>query len=111
MIIKALGKEYRIDKTFNALCEIEEVLGEKVVSQLTTGGLSGFTVIRSVLNVMLKRYHPELTLEETGDIISDLGLEKGASVITEALTAILTGGKSEETEGKQPMKREKEKAS
>lgn len=70
---------------FNALCEIEKALG----------GLTfeGPTAIRTVFFVGLKRKHRAITLEQTGDLIGELGMERAGEVIKDAMSAAgLMGG-------------------
>jgi len=78
---------YTLVLDFNALCEIEKALGGLV--------FEGPTAIRTVFHVGLKRKHKLLTLEQTGEIIGEIGMAKAGEVLTEAMRAAGLAGEGD----------------
>lgn len=83
----------------NAFCEIEDVTGdglEAVIQKMATKAGVRLSFVRALLYAGLKRNHA-LTLEQAGDLITDVGLEPIIKAITEAMQAALpkAGAKGE----------------
>jgi hypothetical protein len=84
----ANGAEYTLLFDFNALCEIEEEFGVSVtaIGDLLAGDNVKVTDIRRMFRIGLLRHHEGATLEETGDIITEVGPAKAGALIQEAFT-------------------------
>lgn len=81
------GQTYKLVLDFNALCEVEEVLG--------AGGmdLARPKAIRAIFWAALLRHHPDVTVQDAGDLIGALGLERAGEVVAEAMNRSgLAGG-------------------
>jgi len=73
------GVQYRMVLDFNALCDVETVLGEGVK-------MTGPTATRAVIWAGLQRHH-SVTIAETGDLIGAMGMARAAALVSEAMTA------------------------
>lgn len=84
------GKAYKLVLDFNALCEVEDVLG--------AGGmdLARPKAIRAIFWASMLRYQPNVTVQEAGDLIGALGLEEAGRIVAEAMNCSgLAGGDGE----------------
>jgi hypothetical protein len=84
------GRSYRLVLDFNALCEVEEVLG--------AGGmdLARPKAIRAIFWASMLRHQPDATVQDAGDLIGALGLEEAGRVVAEAMNRSgLAGGDGE----------------
>jgi hypothetical protein len=75
----------------NAFCEIEEATGlgvQGVVDLMTKADQVGMKHMRLLLWATAKRKH-DLTLDEAGDVISDVGLEETMDAIMAAMSAAM----------------------
>lgn len=84
------GRAYKLVLDFNALCEVEEVLG--------AGGmdLARPKAIRAIFWASMLRFQPDVTVQEAGDLIGLMGLEKAGTVVAEAMNRSgLAGGDGE----------------
>lgn len=80
MLIKAGAKEYRIEYDLNAICDFEEITNMDV-TEMSTRRLSGLRIIRALLFCGLKKNHPELQIEDAGDILNDY-IKNGKTIAT-----------------------------
>jgi hypothetical protein len=83
--IEADGKRYTLAFSINALCELEDKLGESVadIGSLAAKG-KRFSTIRTVFWAGLHDHHPDLTLQDAGKIISAMGIEAADAAVAEA---------------------------
>ena len=78
------GKAYTFILDMNALCDLEDITGKNAITILgeADNDVVSMKDLRALIFCALKRHHPDITLEEAGDIVgSDF---EGA---VEALTA------------------------
>jgi hypothetical protein len=81
------GRAYKLVLDFNALCEVEDVLGKGEMD------LARPKAIRAIFWASLLRHHPDVTVQEAGDLIGALGLERAGEVVAEAMNRSgLAGG-------------------
>ena len=114
----ALDEEWTARFDFNAVCEIEErkgcgfveVVGPflqqldesergdpvKVLAAMKALRLSD---VRLILFVALRSAHPEVTLEDVGQMISDMGLQAAMSIVGWAIVKGMAGSEGVEQEG------------
>lgn len=80
----AEGQGYTLLLDFNALCDLSDEL-----PGLMGGGqeLKDPRQIRAVFHAGLKRHHPDLTVEEAGDIIQAVGVAQAAGILGRAFQA------------------------
>lgn len=67
------GKAYRLRFDFNAMCEFEDRTGKDAmtaVEAVETGQL-GIRDLRVLALVCMLRHHPDATLQEAGDLMSN----------------------------------------
>jgi hypothetical protein len=92
----------------NAFCEIEDLtgmnMGEMVDAMQSPDKLS-FKTIRAVVLGGLKRNHPELELNDAGDIISDAGLSETVNALIGAFTSAMAEMDPEQGEVKPKRRR------
>ena len=71
--INILGKEYTFLLDMNALCELESITGSNAISlfERTDTGTASLSDLRALIFCGLKRHHPDITLEEAGDIMGE----------------------------------------
>jgi hypothetical protein len=69
----ALG-EYTLEYDFNALCVAEEHVGPlgEAMQKMSTGSL---TIVRALFWAGLQKNHPEMTLNQAGNIAQQYGFE------------------------------------
>jgi len=80
MLIKAGAKEYRIEYNLNSICDFEEITNMDV-AEMTARRLSGLRIIRALLFCGLKKNHPDLTIEDAGNILNDY-IKNGKTIST-----------------------------
>ncbi len=82
---EADGKPYTLVFSINALCELEDRMGEAVsgIDSLASSR-KRFRTIRTVFLCGLLDHHPELTEREAGRIIDAIGIERADALVGEA---------------------------
>lgn len=96
------GTSYKISFSINAMCVLEdhfdrsvvEIMGELESARDNPGSLRIKTV-RAIVWAALQDHHPDTTLEQTGDIVSQAGVPVVMAKIAEAITLAFppqTGG-------------------
>lgn len=83
--IEADGKRYVLVYSTNAICELEDRLGDGVaaLANLASSG-KRFKTMRTVLLCGLLDHHPELTEKDAGRIIDAMGVAKADAAVGEA---------------------------
>lgn len=62
------GKTYKLwPLTINIMCKIQETFGKAAVADMSSG-TPDFEVIRMMYYLRAQRYHPEVTLDEAGEM-------------------------------------------
>lgn len=115
----ALGVEWTARFSFNATCAIEEDTGESFyavaapfITQIDTGDATDPAKVLKALGsrynsrIRLLLFHAladkhDVTLEQVGDIIGDLGLQGAIEIVLWAIGKAL-GSADDETEGNAP---------
>lgn len=84
--VEVAGKVWRLVLDFNALCHFEGASGKNAmeVMQAFEGGKHSSTDLRHLMCAMLARHHPEATVEDAGDLLSE-----GLDVVGQALAAAM----------------------
>lgn len=85
----ALG-EYTLTFNVNTFCDLEDHFGAQDVNGVLEiiQGLEtkpSLKVIRSIFFVALKQAHPDISISDAGNIIGDVGIEKAAEALGEAV--------------------------
>ena len=70
MLIKLCGKPYTLRYDFNAMCDMEDILGKSVMEVFKSEDQIGFKVFRSIIWAGLNRTHP-MTVEEAGELVGN----------------------------------------
>lgn len=79
--LQAGDKTYTLVYTINALCDVEEANpGVNILSDF-----SKISNIRLMALAGLKKYHPEITKANVGDLLQEVGLEEAKIAISEAI--------------------------
>ena len=76
--------EYTLKFSTNAICELEDRLNKSI--SVIVEGMDRITVVRAMLWAGLQAKHPEMTLQDAGDIIDRGGMAHIAETISKALT-------------------------
>jgi len=79
------GKRYIFRLTVNAICEIETETGkpfEAAARELQSGQMR---TVRLFVWAALRHQHPDLTLEQAGDIMTSAGLQDVLAPLVEAI--------------------------
>jgi hypothetical protein len=92
------GVQYRMVLDFNALCDVETVLGEGVK-------MTGPTATRAVIWAGLQRHHGGLTIAQAGDLIGAMGMPRAAALVSEAMAASGMLGGEESADPPRPKTR------
>ena len=92
---RALSKDWVLRYGINGLCRLEDETGKsaiEVASSLNTedgegGAAIKISDIRLVFFCGLVGQHADVTLEQVGDIIDDIGIERAGPLLGEAFSA------------------------
>ena len=72
------GKVYTLVMNWNAMAEFETMTGKNAMLVIQTASLKSpmsFTDTRAIVWASMRKHHPEATLEDAGDLLSeDMGL-------------------------------------
>jgi len=104
------ASEYSVKYDINALCSLEQELGNKSLQEIFSSESLNFSWIRSVLWAGMLHGDPKITPKKVGRML-DNHFEKGGSLedvvqsLMGAITQVLPGSKS--TEGKGATKKKK----
>jgi hypothetical protein len=80
-------KDYTLRYSANALCELEDALEmgvNAVATQLANPDSMRLKMVRVVFWAGLRDHHPDVTLLQAGEIITDLSLTKAMGLISSA---------------------------
>ena len=75
--IKAGDRTFTLSFSINAMCELEDLMGEpiaRIAQGLGDAGSVKISTVRALVWAALRDKHPEVTLEGAGDIIADAGV-------------------------------------
>ncbi|MBT9134778.1 MAG: hypothetical protein DDT38_01520 [Firmicutes bacterium] len=78
----ALDREYTLYFDNRAFRQTEKIMGHSLGAM--TDGIGNLTVL---MHAGLSRHHSSITLENVDDIIDDIGYEKVAEILGEAMAA------------------------
>lgn len=81
------GITYTLSYSVNALCELESELGDgvtQVAEMMSDPDKMRMTSARAVFCVGLHDHHPDVTREEAGTLMTEIGLVKAIGLIAEA---------------------------
>lgn len=105
---KAGDAEYKLSFSINALCELEDALGEgvnAVAAQLSDPASVRIKTVRAVLWAGLLDNHSGLSLDDAGRIMSDAGVPATMQAIGRAFAAAFPEPKGEaKANGSRPPK-------
>lgn len=80
-------KSYTMRFSANALCELEDAIGmgvNSVAIQLADPASLRLKMVRAVFWAGLRDHHPEITLLQAGEIVTDLSLTKSMEMVSKA---------------------------
>lgn len=89
MTVEALGKTWTLKLSTNALCELEEQLGQGIESlgaMLQDPNQGRMKLFRLVVWAALTDNHPDIKLTDAGTLIDALGMEETMSVLQRLMT-------------------------
>lgn len=75
--LKAGDKTYTLQFTVNAICELEARLGlgiAKIAKTMSEPAEVSLTFARALAWAALRSHHPNLTLDQAGDIVQEVGM-------------------------------------
>jgi hypothetical protein len=81
------GKSYTFVLSINALCELEDLLGQRIndtLAKLGNPNASDLRTMRAMLWAGLREHHPDVTLKQAGVMLQKMGLA--------GITALLNKG-------------------
>lgn len=87
-------KPYIMRFSANALCELEDALGmgvNAVATQMSDPSTMRLTMVRTVFWAGLRDHHPDVTLHQAGEIITDLSLTKAMELVSKAFELAFQG--------------------
>lgn len=106
------ASEYNVKYDINALCSLEQELGNKSLQEIFSQESLNFSWIRSVLWAGLLYSDPKITPKKVGRML-DNHFEKGGSLedvvqsIMGAITQVLPGNEEKKAKGKGATKKKK----
>ena len=67
------GNKYTLRMDFNAMCEFEDVAGVNAMDAFADFEKGKISVknMRAMMYAFLRRHHPDVTLEQAGEILSE----------------------------------------
>jgi hypothetical protein len=86
-MIQHNGVTYTLAFNFNSLCAVESDTGRsypQIAKELTSGDVRMTTVL-SLFRACLLKSRPQITAEEAGEIIDEIGPQKAAELIGVAI--------------------------
>jgi len=84
--VKFRGKSLKLVLDFNAICELEDMLGRDIVTiarELEAGEKSGkvsFRIMRAILWASMQKSMPDAGIRDAGDLAQTLGTDFGAVI-------------------------------
>lgn len=88
--VQALGKAWTMRLGMNEAIELQGALGldedagpDELIQKLQ--GMKTLKALRDFFHVVLKFAHPDITLQKAGEIVTELGLMKAATAVTQCL--------------------------
>lgn len=84
---EALGKRYVLSYSVNALCQLEEEIGESVIAlsaKMQAGEGASIRMIRSIFRAGLLDNQGEITEKEAGDIMTEIGVAEASGLVEKA---------------------------
>ena len=82
---------YTLRFSANALCELEDALGmgiNKIVASMADPDTMRMKTMMTVVWAGLRERHPDITLAQAGEIITDIGLTRTMETVNEAFVLI-----------------------
>src|SRR5262245_8877195 len=86
------GQPYKMQLTVNGLIDLEGELGDGVDLQTVLGGSPKLGLLRTFVWAALRQHQPNITKEQVGDIMQEVGLGPITSAFTKALTLAFANG-------------------
>lgn len=88
--LNAGGRDYNVSYSINALCELEDVLGQpvaKIAASMNDPENVRMSAVRALVWAGLQDHHPEVTLREAGQIASEASIPVCMEAIGKAFQA------------------------
>lgn len=95
--VKVGDQTYKLRMDFNAMCEFEDVTGINAMDAFADFEKGNISVksMRAMMYAFLKRHHPEITLEQAGEVLSE-----NMGALEAVISASMPTGKEAESLGK-----------
>lgn len=84
---EARDKTWVLHYSINAICAIEAQLGPGVQLERVLQDNPSMSIIRTIFWGGLIQHHPQVRLEDAGDLMDAIGFTRAAALLGEALTA------------------------
>ncbi|WP_173931391.1 GTA-gp10 family protein [Chelativorans sp. Marseille-P2723] len=84
------GRAYTLSFSVNALCELEDALGQpvaQIANALNDPDTARLSTVRALVWAGLRDHHDEVGVKEAGDIITDAGIPACMEAIGKAFKA------------------------
>lgn len=96
--------EHTLTFNVNTFCDLEDEFEAQDVNEVLAiiQGLEtkpSLKVIRSIFFVALRQEHPDISINDAGQLISDVGIEKAAEALGEAVAQAFPDDGGEGAEG------------
>lgn len=82
---EADGASWSLNFSVNALCRLEAEVGQEELEALLRGEATGVTEVRAAFWAGLRDFHPTLTLDDAGALVTHIGLELAGELTAQAL--------------------------
>lgn len=93
--LKAGDKVYTLSFSINAMCELEEQIGEpfpKIAAGLNDAAGVKFSTVRALVWASLRDHHDDVSLEAAGDLVEVAGLPSVMTAIGKAFANAFPAG-------------------
>lgn len=87
--MQVAGAIYRLHLDFNALCEFEDAIGDgtsaiELFKRFEAKQMPTAKQVRALAYAVLRKHHPEVSLQEAGNLVSALGMENLSEAVSRA---------------------------
>lgn len=89
--------EYTLKYSTNAICELEERLDKGL--NVIVANMERLTTVRALLWAGLRAKHPDVTIQQAGELIDKVGMAQATEVIGKALTTAFPPAKDDAKNG------------
>lgn len=89
--------EYTLKYSTNAICELEERLDKGL--NTIVANMERLTTVRALMWAGLRAKHPDVSIQQAGELIDKMGMAQATEIIGQALTTAFPPAKADAKNG------------